>query len=43
MFKPPLQLQTQLQSVDEHVQYLEQIHKEVTAALHIAAQEVEDP
>jgi len=36
-FKPPLQLQTRLQSVDERVQYLEQIHKEVTAALHIAA------
>jgi len=39
-FKPPLQLQTRLQSVDEHVQYLEQIHKEVTAAPHIAAWEM---
>jgi len=39
-FKPPLQLQTRLQSVDEHVKYLEQIRKEVTAALHIAAQEM---
>jgi len=39
-FKPPLQLQTRLQSMDEHVQYLEQICKEVTAALHIAAQEM---
>jgi len=41
-FKPPLQLQTRLQSADEWVQYLEQIHKEVTAALHIAAQEMKD-
>jgi len=39
-FKPPLQLQTRLQSVDERVKYLEQIHKEVMAALHIAAQEM---
>jgi len=39
-FKPPLQLQTRLQSVDERVKYLEQIRKEVTAALHIAAQEM---
>jgi len=39
-FKPPLQLQTRLQSVDECVKYLEQICKEVTAALHIAAQEM---
>jgi len=39
-FKLPLQLQTRLQSVDEHVKYLEQIHKEVTAALHIAVQEM---
>jgi len=39
-FKPPLQLQTRLQSVDECVKYLEQIRKEVTAALHIAAQEM---
>jgi len=37
MFKPPLQLQTRLQSVDECIKYLEQIHEEVTAALHIAA------
>jgi len=36
-FKPPLQLQTRLQSVDERIKYLEQICKEVTAALHIAA------
>jgi len=40
MFKPPLQLQTRLQSVDECIKYLEQIHKEVTAALHIAAREM---
>jgi hypothetical protein len=40
MFKPPLQLQTRLQSVDEHIQYLEQIRKEVTAALQIAAREM---
>jgi len=40
MFKPPLHLQTRLQSVDECVKYLEQIRKEVTAALHIAAQEI---
>ena len=40
MFKPPLYLQTRLQSVDEQVQYLEQIRKEVTAALHLAAQEM---
>jgi len=39
-FKPPLQLQTRLQSVDEQVKYLEQIRKEVTAALHIAAEEM---
>ena len=39
-FKPPLQLQTRLQSMDERVQYLEQIRKEVTAALHIATQEM---
>jgi len=39
-FKPPLYLQTQVQSVDERVQYLEQIRKEVTAALLIAAQEI---
>jgi len=36
-FKPPLQLQTRLQSVDECIQYLEEMHKEVTAALHLAA------
>jgi len=40
MFKPPLHLQTRLQSVDERVKYLEQIRKEVTAALHIAAGEM---
>jgi len=39
-FKPPLQLQTRLQSVDECVKYLEQIRKEVMAALHIATQEM---
>ncbi len=40
MFKPPLHLQTRLQSVDEHIQYLEQIRKEVTAALQLTAQEM---
>jgi len=39
-FKPPLQLQTRLQSADEHVQYLEEMCKEVTAALHLAAREM---
>src|SRR5437879_6615225 len=39
-FKPPLLLQTRLQSVDERVQYLEQIRKEVTAALYLAAKEM---
>ena len=39
-FKPPLLLQTRLQSVDECVQYLEQICKEVTAALYLAAKEM---
>jgi hypothetical protein len=39
-FKPPLQLQTRPQSMDEHIQYLEQIHKEVTAALHLATKEM---
>src|SRR5437588_81945 len=39
-FKPPLLLQTRLQSVDECVQYLEQIRKEVTAALYLAAKEI---
>jgi hypothetical protein len=39
-FKPPLLLQTRLQSVDEHVQYLEQICKEVIAALYLAAKEM---
>jgi len=39
-FKPLLQLQTRLQSVDECIKYLEQIRKEVTAALHIAAWEM---
>jgi len=39
-FKPPLQLQTRLQSVDDRIQYLEQIRKEVTAALIIAAKEM---
>jgi len=36
-FKPPLQLQTRLQSADECIQYLEEMHKEVTAALHLTA------
>src|SRR5579863_9720378 len=40
-FKPPLYLQTRLQSVDERVQYLDQIRKEVTAALHLAAWEMQ--
>jgi len=35
-----LQLQTRLQSVDDRIQYLEQIRKEVTAALMIAAKEM---
>jgi len=39
-FKPPLQLQTRLQSVDDRIQYLEQICKEVTVALMIAAKEM---
>ena len=39
-FKPPLYLQTRLQSMDKQVQYLEQIRKEVMAALHLAAQEM---
>ena len=39
-FKPPLYLQTRLQSVDKWIQYLEQICKEVTAALHLVAQEM---
>jgi hypothetical protein len=40
MFKPPLYLQTQVQSVDERVQYLEQIRKEVAVVLLIAAREM---
>ena len=40
-FKPPLQLQTRIQSVDERIQYLEQIHKEVTATLLLAAKEMQ--
>jgi hypothetical protein len=40
MFKPLLQLQTRLQSIDEHIQYLEQIWKEVTTVLQIAAWEI---
>jgi hypothetical protein len=28
--------------VDEHIQYLEQIYKEVTAALHLAAKEMKN-
>jgi len=39
-FKPPLHLQTRLQSMDECIQYLEQVCKEVTAAQHLAAQEM---
>jgi hypothetical protein len=39
-FKPPLLLQIRLQSVDECIQYLEQICKEVTVALHLAAKEI---
>jgi hypothetical protein len=39
-FKPPLLLQTRLQSVDKCIQYLEQIRKEVTAALYLAAKEM---
>jgi len=41
IFKPPLQLQTRLQSMDNHIQYLEQIRKEVTAALIIVAKEMQ--
>jgi len=40
-FKPPLQLQTRLQGVNDRIQYLEQIYKEVTAALMIAAKEMQ--
>jgi len=40
-FKPPLQLQTRLQSMDDCIQYLEQICKEVTAALMIVAKEMQ--
>jgi len=39
-FKLPLQLQTRLQSVGKCIQYLEQIHKEVTVALIIAEKEM---
>jgi len=39
-FKPPLYLQTRLQSVNERIKYLEQVQKEVTAALLLAAQEM---
>jgi len=39
-FKPPLYLQTRLQSIDEQIKYLEQVQKEVTAALLLAAQEM---
>jgi hypothetical protein len=39
-FKPPLLLQTRLQSVDKWIQYLEQIYKEVMAALHLATKEM---
>jgi len=40
IFKPPLYLQTRLQSVDEQIKYLKQVRKEVTAALLLAAQEM---
>jgi len=40
MFKPPLYLQTRLQSIDEQIKYLEQVQKEVTAALLLVAQEM---
>src|SRR5712691_2778164 len=40
-FKPPLHLQTRLQSIDKRIQYLEQIRKEVTATLQLAAQEMQ--
>jgi len=39
-FKPPLYLQTRLQSVNERIKYLEQVRKEVTAALLLATQEI---
>src|ERR1700742_3670260 len=39
-FKPPLYLQTRIQSVNKQVQYLEQICKEVTVALSLAANEM---
>jgi len=40
-FKLPLYLQTRLQSVNERIKYLEQVRKEVTAALLLAAQEMQ--
>ena len=40
IFKPPLYLQTRLQSVNKWIKYLEQVQKEVTAALLLAAQEM---
>src|SRR5579863_1316705 len=39
-FKPPLYLRMRLQSVDKRIQYLDQIQKEVTMVLHLAAQEM---
>jgi hypothetical protein len=39
-FQPPPYLQTRNQNADERVKYLEQIRKEVTAALHLAANEM---
>src|SRR5882672_9563944 len=39
-FKPPMYLQTRLQSVEERTKYLDQVRKEVTAALLLAAQEM---
>ncbi len=40
-FQPPLRLQTRLQSVEERTKYLDQVRKEVTAALLLAAQEMQ--
>src|SRR5260221_2719490 len=39
-FQPPMRLQTRVQSVEERTKYLEQVRKEVTAALLLAAQEM---
>src|SRR5712691_4328789 len=40
MVRYPAHVQTTLQSVDKHIQYLEQIHKEVTATLQLTAREM---